>query len=111
LGGDLRIDESPQDIFGFAVVAEVEPKASIGLDARYMRMLGKRFAVHVGAIGYFAPGSFVGVSTGAEYRIPLSSGVALTMGPELNFFLLGTDLPDGTVVWQGLFQGGIRVDL
>src|SRR5271154_4396189 len=39
LGGDLRIDESPDDIFEFGVLAELEP-AAFGADLRYARMAG-----------------------------------------------------------------------
>jgi hypothetical protein len=111
IGADLRVDESPEDIFGAALLAEVEPHASIGADIRYMRAVGKRFVLHAGALGYVAPATLFGGAAGVEVRVPLSVSSALTFGPELNVFFLGSDLPDGTVFWQGLLQAGIHVDL
>jgi len=111
LGGDLRVDEDPEDIYGAALLAEVEPRASIGADVRYMRAVGRRFVLHVGGLGYFAPATLFGGAAGVEVRVPLGASSALTFGPEASFFFLGSDLPDGTVFWQGLLQAGIHVDL
>ena len=47
----------------------------------------------------------------AEYRIPLGKSFTFTAGPEANVFVVGTDLPDRTVIWQGLFLVGMRVGL
>jgi hypothetical protein len=111
LGGDARIDESPKDILGAAILVEVERHATLGVDARYMRQVGRRFIVNAGAIGYLVPATLIGPSVGFDLQVPLGSSAAVTVGPEFNVFVLGTDLPDGTVIWQGLLQIGIHVDL
>lgn len=111
IGADLRIDESPDDIFEFAALAEIEPKSGFGADVRYARMAGEHFVVDVGLLGILAPSSLYGACAGLTYRMPLSKKVQLTIGPEGDFYFLGADLPDGTVIWQVRLGGGLRVDL
>jgi len=111
LGGDLRIDESPDDIFEFAAIAEIEPHSGFGADARYARAAGSHFLVEAGLLGIVAPASLYGVCAGLTFRLPLSKATQLLAGPEADFFFLGSDLPDGTVIWQFRLQGGLRVDL
>jgi hypothetical protein len=111
IGGDLRIDESPDDIFEFAGVAEIEPRSGFGADLRYARAASEHFVLDVGLIGIFAPESLYGACAGLTYRLPISKKTQITLGPEGDFFFLGTDLPDGTVLWQIRFSGGLRVDL
>jgi hypothetical protein len=111
IGADLRIDESPDDILEFGLQAEIEPRAAFGADVRYARAAGDHFVLDAGVIGFLAPASLYGVCAGLTYRLPLSKKVQITLGPEADFYFLGSDLPDGTVVWQLRFQGGFRVDL
>jgi hypothetical protein len=33
------------------------------------------------------------------------------VGPEANVFVIGGDLPSGTILWQAFVQAGIHVDL
>jgi hypothetical protein len=111
IGGDLRIDESPDDILEFAGIAEVEPKSGFGADVRYARAAGEHFVVDAGLIGIIAPASLYGACVGLTYRFALSKRSQITAGPEGDFFFLGSDLPDGTVLWQVRLQAGLRVDL
>ena len=111
LGADLRIDESPDDILEFGLLAEVDPKSGFGADVRYARAAGARFVVDAGILGILAPSSLYGVCAGLTYRVPISRRTQVTLGPEGDFFFLGTDLPDGVVVWQLRLQAGVRVDL
>lgn len=111
LGGDLRIDESPDDIFEFAAIAEVGARSGFGADARYARAAGSHFLVEAGLMGIVAPESLYGACAAFTFRLPLLKGMQLLLGPEADFFFLGSDLPDGTVLWQARFQGGLRVDL
>src|SRR5262249_9081487 len=111
LGGDLRIDESPEDVFEFGLLAEVEPESGIGADLRYARVVGDRFVLDAGAMAIALPSSLYGACAGLTYRLPISKRSQVTLGPEADFFFLGTDLPDGSVLWQVRFQGGFRVDL
>jgi len=109
IGADLAVDESPEDVFGAAVLVAIEPRTAFGVDARYTRVVRERFAFSGGVIGYLQPGSLVGPVAAFEYRHPLSTWFVLTAGPELDVFVLGTDLPDRTVLWQALFHVGMRV--
>lgn len=111
LGGDLRIDESPDDIFEFAALAEVEPRSSFGATLGYARAAGQHFVLDAAVLGLFAPASLYGVSAGLSYRLPISKRSAFAVGPEADFYFLGSDLPDGTVLWEVRLQGGFRVDL
>jgi hypothetical protein len=111
LGADLRIDESPDDILEFAAIAEIEPRSGFGADIRYARTAGDHFVVDAGLLGIVAPASLYGVCASLNYRLPISKRTQITVGPEADFFFLGSDLPDGTVLWQVRLQGGLRVDL
>ncbi|HZU82661.1 MAG TPA: hypothetical protein VE987_07085 [Polyangiaceae bacterium] len=111
LGGDVRIDESPDDIFEFAAIAEIEPRSGFGADVRYARAASERFVLDVGLLGIVAPASLYGACADLTYRLPISKKTQVTVGPEADFFFLGSDLPDGTVIWQVRLAGGLRVDL
>ncbi len=111
LGADLRIDEAPDDIFEFGLLAEVQPRSALGADLRYARAAGDHFRLEVGILGMLAPSSIYGACAGLVYRLPLSKKATIELGPEGDFYFLGADLPDGVVIWQMRLQGGIRVDL
>ncbi len=111
LGADVRVDEFPEDILEVGLLAEVEPRSGFGADVRYARMAGEHFVFEAGVMAILAPDTLYGVCGGATYRLPLGKRVQITLGPEADFFFLGTDLPRGTVIWQLRFQGGLRVDL
>jgi hypothetical protein len=111
IGGDLRIDESPDDILEFAAIAEIEPRSGFGADVRYARAAGDHFIVDVGLLGLVAPASLYGACAGLTYRLPISKRAQITVGPEADFYFLGSDLPDRTVLWQVRLGGGLRVDL
>jgi hypothetical protein len=110
LGVELRVDERPSDAFIVACLVDVEPKSSVGFDLRYGRLVGP-FLLTAGPIGYVAPQSLLGGAGAATARVSWSSHLALEVGPEVTAFALGTDLPDGSVLWQALLKGGLRVDL
>jgi len=111
LGGDVRIDEAPDNIVAFGLLAEVEPRAGLGADARFVRTVGERFIVDAGVLGILAPASLYGACAGLTYRLPIARRAQAVLGPEMDVYFLGTDLPDGTVFWELRFQGGFRVDL
>jgi hypothetical protein len=111
LGADLRVDEFPDDILELGLLAEVEPRSGFGADVRYARAAGDHVVFDVGVLGILAPASLYGVEAGVTYRLPLSKRVQITLGPEGDFYMLGSDLPDRTVIWQLRFDGGVRVEL
>jgi len=111
LGADLRIDESPDDIFEFGALAEIEPQSAFGGDLRYGRMIGEHFLIDAGFIGILAPSSLYGACAGLTYRLSISKSSQVIFGPEADFFFLGTDLPDNVMLWQLRFEAGFRVDL
>jgi hypothetical protein len=108
---DLHVDEFPQERFGFGILADVIPRAAFGVDAHYIQRISPRFEVAAGGIVYLAPSTLFGPSVDLWYRIPLSKGAAFVVGPEANVFIGGSDLPEGTIIWQGLIQVGIHADL
>jgi hypothetical protein len=111
LGLDLRIDEFPKDVIAAGILAEIEPHASFGVDLRYVREVGPKFSLNIGAVGFLAPETLIGPAVGLDYKIRLTTAVAITVGPEFNVFVLGSDLPDGTIIWQALLQVGIHANL
>jgi hypothetical protein len=108
---DARIDESPQDVALVGLDAEVTPTSGIGADLRYGRILGDRLVLSAGVLGILVPWSLYGTCGILEYRIHVANGAQITLAPEADVFFLGTDLPDGTAIWQFRLNGGIRVDL
>ena len=109
VGVDASVDESPENILAVALLVELEPHATVGADIRLMRNVWKGLAVELGATGYLAPYSLFGGTVGAQYRIPLFKNAWFSLGPSLNAYFIGSDLPANTIVWQGLFRGGLRV--
>jgi hypothetical protein len=110
LGADLRVDEFPNDIFCIGLLTDLFPKQEFGVDVRYAHMLGKHFEANIGGIGYVAPSTLFGPSVDLKYHVSLSETSALIFGPEVNVFVLGSDLPDGTVFVQTLLTAGIHAN-
>ncbi|MFO0592819.1 MAG: hypothetical protein U0441_35070 [Polyangiaceae bacterium] len=108
-GIDASVDEQPQNIFAAALLIEIEPHAAVGADIRLLRNVWKGLSVEIGATGYLAPYSLLGATVGATYHVPLMKNVWFTVGPSLNGYFIGSDLPAGTILWQGLMRGGLRV--
>jgi hypothetical protein len=111
IGGDVAIDESPENAVGGGVVIATEPRAAFGLDLRYSRIVREKFSFSAGGVAYLQPGSLVGPMAAMEVRFPIAKEFFVTTGPELNVFVFGTDLPDRTVLWQAIFHVGLRVSL
>ena len=111
LGVELRIDEEPDNGMAFAALVDIEPRTAFGAELRYVRLVTPTFAVSGGAIGYFVPGTLLGPCAGAELRIPIRNKMFIGVGPDVTVFAFGSDLPDRIIVWQALFQAGLRVDL
>jgi hypothetical protein len=111
LGIDWRVDESPNDILAAGLIVDFGTHSSFGIDARYVRPLGEKWRVNAGIIAFIAPETLFGPSLGLTYHIRLTKATALAVGPEANVFILGSDLPSGTIFWQGLLQVGIDADL
>ncbi|AKU94672.1 hypothetical protein AKJ09_01336 [Labilithrix luteola] len=111
IGGELRVDEAPDEAIFAAVLVDIEPKTAFGGELRYVHTIGSHVAASAGAIAYLAPGTLLGPCAGLEVRVPLASKTYLVAGPEAAVFALGGDLPDNVVVWQALFQLGFRADL
>ncbi len=111
LGAELHVDEAPENALGFGVLLDLEPRARVGADLRYTRVVLRHFALSAGAIGYITPGTMLGPTARLEVRQPLGKSLWLTAGPEVNVFVVGIDVPDKTVIWQTLLHLGLRVDL
>ena len=87
------------------------PRAAFGIDGHFILRPSPKFELWAGGIAYLAPSTLFGPSVDLWYRIPVSKGAAFVVGPEANVFFGGSDLPEGTVIWQGLIQVGIHADL
>lgn len=111
LGGDAFIDEFPKDNFTIGLLLEVEPRTGAGFDARYVRQLTERVFGGIGGAAMLFPQSLYGVSGEVSYRYPIAKNFTLTVSPVVNVFVLGSDLPNDSVLWQSLIRIGIRAPL
>ncbi|MBI4952572.1 MAG: hypothetical protein HY908_11110, partial [Myxococcales bacterium] len=108
LGAQGYVDEFPSHALSAALLVELEPRASAGADFRYLFRIEDAFVLHIGAVGLFAPRTLFGATAGAVYEIELADEVALDFGPVVQTFFFGSDLPERSVLWQVLGQGGVR---
>lgn len=111
IGGEAQLPEMPKSIFEVGLLITFEPSASFGADFRYAHLFGKHLSLNVGGKAVIAPSTLFGATAGASALFPLRPRVALFAGPSVTAFFFGNDLPDGNVIFQGLFQLGIHVDL
>lgn len=110
-GGEMALSDMPGPRVGAGLLLEIEPRTSVGADLRYLHLVGDRFLLHIDARGIFAPSTLFGAAAGAELRLPIAKRISLTVGPTLNAYFFGYDLPEGTVIFQGLLHVGIHVHL
>ena len=108
---DGRNDEDPKMAYSAGLLAEIEPRASFGLDAHVLRGIGEHWWAGIGAIGILAPKTLLGVSAFAAYRHTLSPNAQLSVGPAFQLFALGSDLPSTDPIWQATVRLGLHVDL
>ncbi len=102
------VDEFPKDIVALGLLVELEPVASIGADARYMRKVGKKLRVNAGVTAVVAPKHMVGATFGADYRIKFGDTIALAPSATGNVYFVGSDLAGSTVIWQLTLGVGAR---
>lgn len=107
---DLRVDEAPNDGVVVAGLVDLEPRAAFGAELRYVHAISPRFTIGAGAIGYAAPATLLGPSAGLEANVPIAKKTFFVVGPETAVFVVGSDLPNNTVVWQALLQVGFRAN-
>ncbi len=111
IGGEAQLPELPKSIFEVGLLFTFEPSASFGADFRYAHLFGKHLSLDIGGEAVIAPSTLFGATAGAEALFPLRKHVDLFAGPSVTAFFFGNDLPEGNVVFQGLFHLGIHVDL
>lgn len=109
LAGEGFVDESPENLFSVGLDVEIEPKSAFGVDVRYARLIGKRFSVNAGGQLFIAPKTLLGPVAGFQYRQPIGKRFVLLLGPQVQVFFLGSDLPKGNILVQGLFNVGAHV--
>jgi hypothetical protein len=111
LGGDLRVDETPDEGWAAGALIELEPHTALGGDVGYLHALGKRWWITAGATAFVAPKTLLGGTAAASYRYPLAKDFQLAVGPSFQVFFLGSDMPDKTPIWQATLRLGVHVDL
>jgi hypothetical protein len=106
---DFRSDEDLAQGIALVGIFEIEPKVGLGLEARYVRWLGKAFSGFVGVPAIIAPKTLVGVDVGVDLNIPFGkSGVGIFIEPSLAAIPLGTDLPGDHVLLWALISAGVH---
>jgi hypothetical protein len=109
---DVRIDEDMDE--GFAVVGlfEIAPRASLGVDLRYLRWVGSNVVGFVGVSSVLAPRTLFGVDFGISFYLPARpSRLSLFIEPSFAALPLGSDLPDDRVLFWALLAVGAHADL
>ena len=104
----FRNDEDMGQALSVVGLLEIEPKVSFGLEARYVRWLGRVVSGFVGVPVIIAPKSLVGVSAGVDLDIPLGTSVSLFVEPSIAAMPLGADLPGNHVLIWGLIAAGVH---
>ena len=110
LGAVIRDSEMPADAIIGAVVVELEPVPSIGADLQWAHRLGPLW-FQAGIAAIIAPQSMFGPTAGARLQVKLGPLFSLTAGPQVSCFPIGSDVPDKSIVFQGLLMVGIHADL
>lgn len=106
---DFRNDEDMSQGLGLVLLFEAVPKVSVGVEARYIRWLGKVVSGFVGVPAVIAPKSLVGVDIGVDLNFPLGkAGISLFVEPSVAAMPLGTDLPGDHVLLWVLVSAGIH---
>ncbi len=107
-GADIHVDETEYEAFGFRAFVEIEPRAAIGAEVRYIRWLSESVGAFVNVTGTVAPRTLIGGGVGAKFLIPLGKKTSLLLEPSFNALPLGSDLPKNSVLMWALFSAGIR---
>jgi hypothetical protein len=106
---DFRSDEDMSQGLGLVGIFEIEPKVGFGVEARYVRWLGKVVSGFVGIPAILVPKTLVGVDVGIDVSFPLGkSGMALFVEPSLAAMPLGTDLPGDHLLLWALVAAGVH---
>ena len=103
----FRSDEEMSQGLGLVGIFELEPKVGLGLEARYVRWMGKAFSGFVGVPAIIAPKTLVGVDVGVDLVIPMGK-FGIFIEPSLAAMPLGTDLPGDHVLLWALLSAGIH---
>lgn len=109
-GAEVWVDERPADRVAMSALVEIEPRATVGADLRYMRLFGD-ISLHAGAVGIVAPNWMMGTTFGGAYRWKFKKRFALNVGPTMNVYFYGGDLPKDQVLWQAMLSLGLRAAL
>ncbi len=107
-GVDLRVDETAGEGWGFRGFVELEQRATLGDEVRYLRWFSPSVGGYVGAIGTMTPETLAGVGVGARFLIPLGSKTSIFLEPSFNALPLGSDVPGDSVLVWALFNAGLR---
>jgi hypothetical protein len=106
---DFRNDEDMSQGLAIVGIFEIEPKVGFGVEARYVRWLGKVVSCFVGVPAIIVPKTLVGIDVGVDLSLPLGkSGVAIFVEPSLAAMPLGTDLPGDHLLLWGLVSAGVH---
>jgi hypothetical protein len=109
-GFELRSSEAKSEIWSLAARTELEPHTSFAVEGRYEHLFGKFLVLGIGANAIVLPESMFGITASASYRKSLGKGLELALGPELDVYVFGSDLPDKKPIWQLYFFGGLRAE-
>ena len=110
-GLDLRVDETEHEGYGFRAFVELEKRATLGGEARYLRWFSPKVGGYLGAIGTIAPETLFGGGVGLTFLVPMGSKTSLFLEPSFSALPLGSDRAGDSVLIWGLFSAGLRAGL
>ena len=108
---EMRIDDDKKNGMGFVFFAEVEPSASVGGSARYLRWLSPNLYLFAGITGAAAPHTLLGAELGMQLHVPMGDTLSVFVEPSFAALPLGTDLPQDHVLVWGLLTVGVHANL
>jgi hypothetical protein len=109
-GADFRTDESESEGMGYRAFVEIEGRATLGAEARYLRWVSRGVGAYAGVTGTIVPETLFGGTAGARFIIPMGRA-GIFIEPSLSVLPLGSDLPqNGPLIWT-LLSVGLRLGL
>jgi hypothetical protein len=95
---------------GFRAFVEIEDRATLGGEARYLRWASRSVGAYAGVTGTIVPETLFGGTVGARLIIPMGRA-GIFVEPSLSVLPLGSDLPqNGPLIWT-LLTIGLRLGL
>jgi hypothetical protein len=109
-GASLGNREWPNEALFVAASVEIEPTPSFGGWVAWSHRFGRFIGLHAGIASVLAPQTMLGPLAGARLRVSIAKNLSVLAGADLKVFPIGSDVPDGSVVFVTTVSGGVHAD-